>query len=103
MNEFKTYHPIVSFTYFVFVIGFGCVFMHPVCLGISLVSGFVYSVMLKGRKAIVKNLIYMVPTVIAMAVINPAFNHEGITIIEYLLFITNCNLTTFPAKSLIVT
>ena len=84
MSEFKTYHPMVNFTYFVFVIGFSCFFMHPVCLGISVISGFVYSVMLKGRKAIKKNLIYMLPMIIAMALINPAFNHEGMTIIDYL-------------------
>ena len=58
--------------------------MHPVCLCISLTSGFIYSVMLKGKKAIKTNLIYMLPMVLAMALINPAFNHEGITIIEYL-------------------
>ena len=84
MSEFKKYHPIVNFTYFVFVIGFSCFFMHPVCLGISLLSGFVYSVMLKGRKQIKNNLIYMLPMIIIMALINPAFNHEGVTIIEYL-------------------
>ena len=43
MNEFKTYHPIVNFTYFAFVIVFSCFFMHPACLVISLVSGFLYS------------------------------------------------------------
>ncbi len=84
MNEFKTYHPIVNFTYFVFVIGFSCFFMHPVCLGISLLSGFAYSVMLKGKKAIKTNLIYMLPMLFIMALINPVFNHEGVTIIEYL-------------------
>ncbi len=84
MNEFKTYHPIVNFVYFVFVIGFGCFFMHPVCLCISLASGFTYSVMLKGKKAIKTNLIYMLPMIVAMALINPAFNHEGVTIIDYL-------------------
>ena len=84
MNEFKTYHPIVNFVYFVFAIGFGCFFMHPVCLGISLVSGFTYSVMLKGREAIKKNLIYMLPMLVITALINPAFNHEGVTVIEYL-------------------
>ena len=84
MNEFKTYHPIVNFTYFVFVIGFSCVFLHPACLCISLVSGFTYSVMLKGKKAIKTNLIYMLPMLIVMALINPAFNHEGSTVIEYL-------------------
>ena len=84
MNEFKTYHPIVNFIYFAFVIGFSCVFMHPICLVISLLSGFTYSVMLKGRKAIKTNLIYMLPTLTFAAFINPAFNHEGITIISYL-------------------
>ncbi|MBR3996511.1 MAG: energy-coupling factor transporter transmembrane protein EcfT [Clostridia bacterium] len=84
MSEFKTYHPIVNFVYFVFVIGFSCFFMHPACLCISLVSGFTYSVMLKGKKAIKTNLIYMLPMLLVMALINPAFNHEGMTIIEYL-------------------
>ena len=84
MNEFKTYHPIVNFIYFAFVIGFSCVFMHPICLVISLLSGFAYSVLLKGRKAIKTNLIYMLPTLTFAAFINPAFNHEGITIISYL-------------------
>ena len=83
MNEFKTYHPIVNFTYFVFVIGFSCFFMHPVCLAISLMAGFIYSVMLKGRKAIKTNLIYMLPMLFIMAIINTLFNHEGVTILAY--------------------
>lgn len=84
MNEFKTYHPIVNFTYFLLVIGFSCVFMHPSCLAISLLSAFLYSVMLKGKKAVRTNLIYMIPMLIFAALINPAFNHEGVTIIKYL-------------------
>ena len=84
MNEFKKYHPIVNFAYFVFVIGFSCFFMHPVCLGISLVSGFTYSVMLGGKKQVKTNLIYMLPMLLMMALINPAFNNEGVTIIKYL-------------------
>lgn len=84
MNEFKTYHPIVNFVYFLFVIGFSCVFMHPVCLMISLLCAFAYSVMLKGKKTVKTNLIYLIPTLLFAALINPAFNHEGITVIEYL-------------------
>lgn len=84
MNEFKTYHPIVNFVYFVFVIGFSCFFMHPVCLAVSLLSGFVYSIILKGKKAIRINLIYMIPMLLLMALINPAFNHEGVTVIMQL-------------------
>jgi len=84
MNEFKTYHPIVNFVYFLFVIGYSMFFMHPVCLVISLLSSFTYSVILKGRKVIKRNLICILPMLFAMALINPAFNHEGVTILEYL-------------------
>ncbi len=84
MGEFKTYHPIVNFTYFVFVIGFSGFFMHPVCLLISLVSGFIYSVMLKGAKQVKTNLIYILPMMIFMALINPLFNHAGVNVILYL-------------------
>jgi len=84
MGEFKTYHPIVNFIYFVSVIGFSCFFMHPVCLFISLASGFLYSVMLKGKKAIKMNLLYMLPMLFLMAIINPIFNHEGVTVLGYL-------------------
>ena len=84
MNEFKTYHPIVNFTYFVFVIGFSMFFLHPVCLGISLVSGFTYSCLLKGKRAIKTNFMYILPMGLLMALINPAFNHAGVTIITHL-------------------
>jgi len=83
MNEFKNYHPIVNFIYFVFVIGFGCFFMHPICLFISLFSGFTYSAMLKGRKGVRTNLIYMLPVLVFMALFNSVFNHEGVTVIKY--------------------
>ena len=83
MNEFKTYHPIVNFIYFALVIGFSCLFMHPVCLFLSLVCGFTYSVTLKGVKAVKINLIYMLPMLLLTALINPLFNHAGSTIIQY--------------------
>ena len=83
MNEFKTYHPIVNFIYFVFVIGFSCFFMHPVCLVISLACALTYLAMLKGKKVIKINLIYMFPMLLLIAIINPLFNHEGATIIKY--------------------
>lgn len=84
MNEFKSYHPLVNLIYFVFTIGFSCVFMHPVCLAVSLTCGFTYSVMLRGGKAIKTNLMYMLPIMLLTALINPAFNHEGVTILGYL-------------------
>ncbi len=83
MIEFKTYHPIVNFTYFVFVIGFSMFFMHPICLCISLICGFTCLVMLKGKKGI-KSLAYILPVLITAAIMNPAFNHAGVTVLGYL-------------------
>lgn len=84
MNTFQTYHPIVNFTYFVLVIVFSMFFMHPVCLATALLCSFVYSVVLKGKRAVRFNLLYMLPLLVVSALMNPAFNHEGITVLTYL-------------------
>jgi len=84
VNEFKTYHPIVNFIYFVFVIGLSCLILHPLCLLVSFFCAFFYSAMLKGKKAVKANLLYVLPLMIIAALINPAFNHEGVTILLYL-------------------
>lgn len=84
MSEFRTYHPIVNFVYFVFVIAFSCLYMHPVCLAVSLLCAFVYSAMLKGISAVKVNLTYMLPMFLFAAIINPAFNHRGVTVMGYL-------------------
>ncbi len=83
-DTFSTFHPIVNFTYFTAVIVFGMFFTHPILLGIAFMSSFTYSVMLKGKRAVKFNLIYMLPMLLLMAVLNPAFNHAGITILFYL-------------------
>lgn len=83
-NSFKSFHPIVNFYYFAVVIFFSMFFMHPIFLSISLMCSFIYSVTLKGKKAVKFNIIYMLPLLIITAFINPAFNHEGVTILFYL-------------------
>lgn len=82
MNEFKNYHPTVSLIYFIAVLGFAMVFMHPLCLLISLVCAFLWSLILKGGKSI-KSLLYMLPVLAVTALMNPAFNHRGVTILGY--------------------
>ena len=83
-DTFSRYHPVVNMTYFVLVLMFGMYFMHPLCLGISLTGGFIYSLYLNGKKALKFNLQYMLPMLLITALINPAFNHEGATILLYL-------------------
>ena len=84
MNEFKTYHPIVNFIYFVFVIGFSMFFMHPICLMISFACALLYLMVLKGKGTLKSSLRYIILAIFAMAIINPAVNHEGVTILTYL-------------------
>ncbi len=84
MNAFFNYHPVVNFVYFAAVIVFAMLFMHPVCLGISLVCGFAYALMLGGRKTLRFVLSFVLPAVVVMALINPLFNHAGVTILTYL-------------------
>ncbi len=83
-DTFSTYHPVVNFLYFTLVLLFSMFFMHPACLGISLLCAFCYSVYLNGKKALRFNVKYMLPMLVVTALINPAFNHEGGTILAYL-------------------
>lgn len=60
-------------------------FNHPMILGISLISAILYAVVLQGwKKALKFNLLFMLPMLIIVALINPLFNHSGVTILFYL-------------------
>lgn len=83
-DTFSSYHPLINFLYFGLVMVFSMCFMHPAYLVISLVSAITYSVYLKGRRAVRFSLIYMLPMLLFAALVNPAFNHEGATILTYL-------------------
>ncbi len=84
MREFERYHPIVNFIYFLAQIAFSVVFMHPICIAISVFCGICYSIMLKGRRAAMFSAFYMLPLFVLTAILNPVFNHAGITILTYL-------------------
>lgn len=82
-DAFSNYHPLINFLYFGFVFAYTMVFMHPICLIISLVVAFIYSIYLRGIKAVKFNFIFLLPMMLIAALINPAFNHEGATILTY--------------------
>lgn len=82
-DAFSALHPAVSFTYFAAVIVFGMFFMHPVFLALSFVSAMTYSIYLNGRKAVRFNLLWMFPSLLLVALVNPLFNHEGLTVLTY--------------------
>jgi len=83
-DTFSTFHPVVNFVYFSAVILFSMFFLHPILLGIGIISALIYSVTLKGKRTVKFSLLCMLPLLLLMAALNPAFNHQGETILCYL-------------------
>lgn len=75
---------MVQFLYFALVLAYSMFLMHPVYLAVSLAGALAYAVELQGRKAVRFALTGLLPMAVAAALVNPAFNHEGATILTYL-------------------
>ena len=83
-DAFSGYHPTINFLYFALVLLFSMCLMHPVYLAISLTGALAYDIYLKGRKAARFAVMGLLPMAVFAALVNPAFNHEGATILTYL-------------------
>ena len=83
-DTFSRYHPVVNFLFFALVLVFSMVLMHPVCLFISLLGAVLYVIQLNGRKGLRFSLKIALPVMLLAALVNPAFNHAGMTILTYL-------------------
>ena len=75
---------MVNFLYYGLVLLFSMFLMHPVYLAVSLLGAVSCSIWLKGRKAVRFAALELLPMAVFAALINPAFNHEGATILTYL-------------------
>ena len=82
-DSFSQMHPIVNILFFAFVIGLSMFMMNPFCLAISFFCALINAVYLNGKKAVRLSLLYLLPTIILIAIINPVFNHDGVTILTY--------------------
>lgn len=83
-DAFSGFHPVVNFIFFVAALGLTMFIQQPVYLLISMISGCVYLLYLQGKKGFFRQVGYLVPILVMMAVMNPMFNHEGITVLWYL-------------------
>jgi Cobalt transport protein. len=79
----STYHPIIEFAYFVCMIVFSVIFLHPLMLAASFAGAFAYAVFLDGKKTVKLWAKWLLPLTAAVTVINPLFNHYGETILGY--------------------
>ena len=77
-------HPVVNFIYFAVVLGCSMMLMHPVCLAISFVAAFCYTIQMFGYRNARKGLCGMTGVMVVAAILNPAFSHQGVTTICYL-------------------
>lgn len=82
-DSFSQMHPIVNILFFAFVIGLSMFMINPVCLAFSFFCALINAVYLNGKKAVRLSLLYLLPTIILIAIINPVFNHDGVTILTY--------------------
>ena len=80
---FAKYHPLVNFLYFVLVVGLSMMMNHPIAQGISLICACAYAVQTEGKKAVLFTLKWCLPVMLLTAFMNPAFSHEGVTILLY--------------------
>ena len=106
-DSFSDYHPFINLLYFSLVIGFSLVLTHPLAQVISLCCAVIYAVSINGKKSVLFLLKYCLPMVVITAFVNPAFNHEGKTM---LLYFPNGNPLTlesilygFSAGAMIIT
>lgn len=77
-------HPLLNFTWFAFVIGVTMFSMHPAFLLVSFCMSWVYSILLRGWKAIKLNALVLLPVIILMTIINALNVHNGVTVLFYL-------------------
>lgn len=93
-DAFAGFHPAVNLCFFAAVIGLSMFLMHPVFLLLSLVCSSCYLWYLLGTKHFLRQLGFLLPVMLFTAVLNPLFNHEGVTVLFYL---PNGNSVTWEA------
>ena len=93
-DAFAGFHPAVNLCFFAAAIGMTMFLMHPVFLAISMMVGSAYLWYLQGGRGFVRQVGYLIPVLLFTAVLNPLFNHEGMTV---LLYLHNDNPVTLEA------
>ena len=83
-DAFSGYHPLVNTGYFVLVLTVSMICIHPVTQGICLICACWYAIQLKGKAGVMLALKVGLPVMVMAALLNPLFNHAGVTMLWYL-------------------
>ena len=79
-DAFSGYHPAVNFIFFLCVLTFGVVILHPAFLAVGMVGAFTYYLLLHGMPGL-KRIGMMLPLFLAVALLNPLINRNGQTVL----------------------
>ena len=82
-DGFSGYNPLFLIAYFLFIVLVTMIVRHPVLGGASFTGSLLYLIYLKGKKALSFLLKFVLPVMILTMIINPAFNHRGVTALFY--------------------
>ncbi len=79
-DAFSRCHPAVSFLFFILAMLFGVLIQHPafVCAGIA--AALSYYLLIAGRKGL-RLLLFSLPLLLAVALLNPLMNRSGRTVL----------------------
>ena len=84
-DRFSKYHPLTNFIFFTTITLITVLSLHPAVLCVSFAGAFIYGVVLNGFVKTLKSaLCFALPIALLTAVINPLFNHYGVTVLFFL-------------------
>ncbi len=78
-TAFDLFHPFIAFAYFVFLLVMDMAAMQPIYLLISFCAALVYNVILRGIRSVLHTLIWLVPFIALIALVNFALSAVGTT------------------------
>ncbi|MCD1146806.1 energy-coupling factor transporter transmembrane protein EcfT [Peptoniphilus sp. KCTC 25270] len=81
---FREYHPMVNGLYYLSVIGIAMFTNHPVLQWIGFLGSFSYLIIARSKKDTYRTIAFSFATFLLIAILNPIFNHGGVTILGYL-------------------
>lgn len=93
MKAFGSYHPLVSFVYFISVLLIAMFAVNPIIQISALVGGCMFCFMLQSKGRVLSDIGFYVPLFFLVSVTNPLFSHNGVTP----LFFLNGNPVTLEA------
>ncbi|MGN8886115.1 energy-coupling factor transporter transmembrane component T [Blautia sp. HCP28S3_G10] len=84
-DSFSGCYPILNFFYFGVILIFTMFNQHPVFLAVSYAGAVVYSGILNGwKKTLKQSFLLTLPGLLIVALLNPMFNHYGVTMLFYI-------------------